>query len=473
MAHILDVHLIGERCFMIASSRIVLMVLAVSYFVGCSKVNFEKEEASVPVPCADGCVKPESDTQTLRIVGQGTSVDILFVNDNSGSMSFEQNEMADSFGSFVQSLDKKDLDYRIGIITTDVSTQASKNANPSDDSMVTANNEARAINQNGALQDGNLIKLSSGSFFITPSTSNREAMFAEAIRRGDSGKETEKCENYISSSASTSLDSSAYKNGLKENCASGDERGIFAANLTVTNNPASFIRAQAQLAIVILADEDNRSGAYAEGIAGGSYKLAPQDLPSNLISTIQQKYPGKSVSIHSIIIKPGNLKNGISVETALSRIAQGIKTKATDGLGNPTDANHPKNIFSGYDSACLTKQNTQVFYADQNPATATKGAVGGSVGYLYSLASKLTGGIEGDICAPQNGQKYEDQILPAITANIADRVGEYSLNCENPSDIQVKFETEPEIAYDINGNKIKFRAPLGVGSVVNVTYKCQ
>lgn len=460
-----------------ASSRLILSMLAVSYFVGCSKVNFEKEEASAPVPCADGCVKPAADTQTLKIVGGGATVDILFVNDNSGSMSFEQNEMADSFSSFVQSLDQKDLDYRIGIITTDVSTAATQSANPNEPNLHTTNNEARAINQNGALQDGNLIKLSDGGYFITPSTANREALFAEAIRRGDGGKETEKCETFLKSSVSTAQGSTAYNDALKVNCASGDERGIFAASLAVSKNSASFIRQGAQLAIVIVADEDVRSGAY--GKYGGSYshRLALQDLPTTLLSNIQSKHPGKQVSVHSIIVKPGNLRSGVSVESAISRISQGVKVDGLDSFNQPKDPNHPDSVFSGKDSACLLSQSRQVYFADQNPNpppedTTSKGAVSGSVGYMYALATKLTGGVEGDICAPQRGQKYEDQILPAITKNISDRVGEYTINCQSPQDIEIKFESGTEVAADINGNKIKFRAPLGQGTVVNVNYKC-
>jgi len=63
-------------------------------------------------------------------------VDILFVIDNSGSMADEQARLARNFTSFVGALDKMDLEYRIGLTTTDVSRSACEDTTPEDGDLV-------------------------------------------------------------------------------------------------------------------------------------------------------------------------------------------------------------------------------------------------------------------------------------------------------------------------------------------------
>jgi len=65
-------------------------------------------------------------------VGSGGKADILFVDDNSGSMSFEQVHMADRFSTFLSALNTQSVDYRIGVITDDTTS---------------SNNPPRTINQ--------------------------------------------------------------------------------------------------------------------------------------------------------------------------------------------------------------------------------------------------------------------------------------------------------------------------------------
>jgi hypothetical protein len=51
-----------------------------------------------------------------------TDLDILFVVDNSGSMAEEQDNLADSFESFITQFAERDLNFQIGVISTDVTT---------------------------------------------------------------------------------------------------------------------------------------------------------------------------------------------------------------------------------------------------------------------------------------------------------------------------------------------------------------
>ena len=54
-------------------------------------------------------------------VGAG-KVDILFVSDNSASMSPIQVKLKDRFSGFIQNLDSKKINYRVAVTTTDVIT---------------------------------------------------------------------------------------------------------------------------------------------------------------------------------------------------------------------------------------------------------------------------------------------------------------------------------------------------------------
>ena len=61
----------------------------------------------------------ESFTQETNISIQKPSVDMLFVIDNSGSMQQEQKALADNFSTFIDNFLEKNIDFKIGIITTD------------------------------------------------------------------------------------------------------------------------------------------------------------------------------------------------------------------------------------------------------------------------------------------------------------------------------------------------------------------
>jgi hypothetical protein len=63
---------------------------------------------------------PSKQTDTFQVALPGTvKTDILFVIDNSGSMSDEQNALASAFSSFITEFVNKGVDYHIGVISTD------------------------------------------------------------------------------------------------------------------------------------------------------------------------------------------------------------------------------------------------------------------------------------------------------------------------------------------------------------------
>ena len=243
-------------------------ILMIGYLIGCSPVKFTEDTSCGSFgnqECEVGPLGIQRYDNTF-VVGP-LEADILFIDDNSGSMSVEQSKMAEKFPNFISSLGT--VDYRIAVTTTDVATSS----NPPD-----------SVNDNGALQDGRFIEFSSGVSVLTPSTANAEQLFLDTVKR----PETLSCEA---------------NNFDADFCPSPDERAIVAANLAVDRGHDEFFRPGAHLAIVILSDEDERSKS---GEIPG-YELATYDKPQVLIDNVKAKFGAdKSFAVHAIMIKPGD-----------------------------------------------------------------------------------------------------------------------------------------------------------------------
>src|SRR5690348_8387825 len=94
-----------------------LMAFIGSY-TACSGVRFSKQ---VDVKqYGDGC--QQQGEASVQCEGTeyvtGGKVDILIVDDNSASMSYEQARLASRFNNFINLLDSKYIDYRIAVTTT-------------------------------------------------------------------------------------------------------------------------------------------------------------------------------------------------------------------------------------------------------------------------------------------------------------------------------------------------------------------
>jgi hypothetical protein len=312
-------------------------------------------------------------------------------------MSYEQARMATAFTNFIQNLDSKKVDYRIAVTTTDIAS---------------ATNAARAVNGNGALQDGNLIGFSGGVSFLTRSSGSVaqiDTAFKNVIRR----PETLACEQFIVDwiGAGQSMETTAYTDAYYAACPSGDERGIYAANLVIQNNPASFIRPEASLAVIFLADEDVRSQLYYYNQPG--FALVDQDKATSFVSLMQSKYPNKAYRAHSIITKDAN---------------------------------------------CLATQNSQ-----------TGGVVSGSYGLEYAALTNQTSGILGDICAASYATQLQN-IFNNIQGQILDKVALY---CSTPSDLTVTLIPDPGIGHSVVDREVRFNTKLPVGTTVQVSYSCE
>lgn len=394
-------------------TRLACLSFAVGFYVGCSPVKFALDAGQCE-KVGQSCVVQNGLYHFDNNVSVGGGkVDILIVDDNSASMSFEQKNLASRFSGFISQLESNSVDYRIGITTTDISSNVSN----------TSNNYPRAINGNGSFQDGNLIAFGSGVPYLTPSSagsqSGRVSLFNNTIVR----QETLQCEqfiaNWVQNYGVSGINTNEYAQQYLANCPSGDERGIFAANLVVKKNPGSFIRSDAHLAIIFLSDEDERSGLYG---SGQGYALSDDDQPNTLIQNISSTYgSGKSVSVHAIVVK---------------------------------------------DNSCLSVQNHQSL---GNPAVAaTNGIVSGSLGSAYLTFPNNGWGKAVDICF----NDYTSQ-LGQISSNIIDRINSASLACSNPQNLVVTISSsDSSITWTQQGSEIRFNKQLPAGTSVHLTYDC-
>lgn len=371
-----------------ALTRLTTLSFLVGLYVGCSPVKFSLDDSK----CKDsGCIVQNGQYtfNYTATAGRG-KVDILIVNDNSASMSFEQARLAPRFTNFISDLDSQGVDYRIAMTTTDIT----KN------------------------RGGNLVSFSDGSAYLSKAQSNRSALFNEAIQR----KETLTCEKFIADWIRSnggnrdSINTPAYQTAYDSNCPSGDERGIYAANLVVNNNPSSFIRGDAHLAVIFLSDEDERSGLYGDQ----GFKLDQMDQPDYLVSNIKAKLGDdkfNSLSVHAIVVK---------------------------------------------DPVCLDRQNEQALDGYQ----PTVGLVQGSIGSAYLTFISTGWGNAADICS----EDYTSQ-LGQIRSKISDRIKDIVLNCSNPTELNVSVSSAP-VAHWMEGKTLKFSEALTPGTTVNLSYKC-
>jgi hypothetical protein len=141
-------------------------------------------------------------------------IDVLFVVDNSGSMSPAQTNLVNNFHSFISNFMTKGYDFQIAVTTTDAYLAGDNFYNKSASAYpnYTSSQKRALANFKGPI--------------ITPSTPNIESQFVSNAAVGDQGD--------------------------------GDERAFSSFREALNRNP-SFHRPDAFLAVIILSDEDDFS----------------------------------------------------------------------------------------------------------------------------------------------------------------------------------------------------------------------
>ena len=242
-------------------------------------------------------------------------VDVIFVIDNSSSMAKEHRSLANQFRDFLE--DIKNIEYRIAVITTDIgsSPENPKSNQPYQDGrFITIEIEGQNYdwleNQNlGLTPDKKVIKAFQSAITRQETldcdiSQNRRQQEREAQNEEEFGQNDEVANRFYNRPSQSS--GSSPETNL---CPSHDERGIYALNLAITN-PAqrAFFREKAHLMVVILSDEDERSGEqYILDHFDGKYDFENYDFPETLVAQVRDHLGlAKSLSVNSIIIPPGD-----------------------------------------------------------------------------------------------------------------------------------------------------------------------
>jgi hypothetical protein len=157
--------------------------------------------AALTTGCSENTLTRPGGSQVLY-QNPPTEVDILLVVDNSCSMQDEQNQLSEGFDRFVEYFEVADVDYHIGVTTTDMES------------------------------DQGALHAAGGYPFITPETPNPADVFRDNVQVGINGWPWEK-----------GLASAAH--ALSDNLAEGANAG--------------FLRDDALLSVIFISDEEDAS----------------------------------------------------------------------------------------------------------------------------------------------------------------------------------------------------------------------
>ncbi|MBC7420078.1 MAG: hypothetical protein H7328_05065 [Bdellovibrio sp.] len=263
--------------------------IALGVLIACSPTKFSNpSQLSGVCNASTNCVQGngyEDYTNVPFKVGAG-KVDILFIDDNSASMSKAHVAMASKFSGFIQNLDTKQIDYRIAITTTDVASVGQK----------------RLVAIGGA-----------NPSFLTKNDPNRINLFNNSIRRN----ETIQCEDHITAYFNTfnvNFQSAAgYQTGYIQKCPSSDTRGLYTGNMVVSDNADSFMRTDANLNIILISNDDVRQGRY---LTDSNYALDVKDTAEGFKAMMQSKYPIKYWDFNSIVVGDSTCKANQTLRNA-------------------------------------------------------------------------------------------------------------------------------------------------------------
>lgn len=189
---------------------------------------------------------PEAVTETTRsvVVDTPVPVDILFVVDNSGSMADEQENLVRNFDAFIQVIAGSNLDYRIAVVSTDMGRNNIEPNGPEVEGIagfdVIESSPFRPVDTNDRSDCREIPGLTHGCF-----RGGRSEPWIDSTRDD--------------AATVRSAFASAARVGT---CGSGAERGTTAMLAALDNTRAGgcnagFLRAEANLVLVFVSDEDD------------------------------------------------------------------------------------------------------------------------------------------------------------------------------------------------------------------------
>lgn len=230
-------------------------------------------------------------------------INILFVVDNSKSMEEELAGIANQFDTFLENIKK--ADYQIAITTTEIGY--GKN-------------------------NGRFVEFSNGQKFLSNPAGDI------LIHRQNV--------QYFQETIKPVVDNT------------DDERGIYALNAALDNAENDmFFRPHSLFVVIVISDEDERSygGRVPEGRIGTVPPLESYDEPETFFRKASHKNTYSIVSLHSIIVKPG--------DTQCQAQSGGVEGRIYAEASNPSPdiISRYGNIRPGHlGSICATDYNSQL-----------------------------------------------------------------------------------------------------------------
>jgi hypothetical protein len=336
-----------------------LIILTV-FLAACGDVKFEttssnNEASGGPTPTPP---LPPVNMHDEIVTPSNNAVDILFVIDNSGSMEDEQQSISTRLSAFTDKITA--LDWRIAITSTDMGGSQSRDSQPKSGWLVPF--------------DG------AGNRYLSPTTPDFAQLFEDTVQLGSNG--------------------------------SGNERGVAAARASVLRNQNDWIRPEAQLAVVVLTDEDECSNQ-------DSGCMSSQDDAQGLVDAVHSAY-----------------------DTAAGK------------------KNFTFNSIAILDEDCRQVQGSQ---------TLNGRLIDAYIGRDYIAASDLTGGIKGSICSDD----YANE-LSAMGDLVQSLSSSAVLQCSPVGGVAVvKYTSDGSlVASHVSGNRVIFDAPVPGGSSLSIDYQC-
>ena len=259
-----------------------------------------------------------------HVVNSGNKkVDILIVDDNSGSMRYEQKSMAKRMSSFLSQL--KGLDWRVAITTTD---------------------PTHSIRGDGRLLE---MKGLSGQYFITSQMDHNMAqkILGDTIQRSETGSSSEQGIYVSYRAVERAMSVGTNTSCRKPNHYSRSKRDIEKYNHCLSkekNSNKDFFRPEANFAVIVISDE-NESG---KGV---------KNKPENLLKFVNTSFPNKLFNFHSIVTRTGDKVclngEGASYGTIYENMSRLTGHGSTGGsiIGSVCEADYGSQL-SGISASC-------------------------------------------------------------------------------------------------------------------------
>lgn len=234
----------------------------IAFFQNCSQVSFDPVSQGLSSQGVDSngdpvipSLKYKNMSQSVQVL-ENTAIDILFVIDNSGSMSAEQQGISNKISGFMEII--KNLDWQVALTTTDPS-ETTKDAKK--DSRPWGDGQFRPFDAD----NGNMFVLKKGNI----SLSDAQGLLAEAINVGIYG--------------------------------SGNERGIQVTSRSIKRAMSSsehqqFFRINSKLVVVVISDEDECSN-------GSCVPNNLESQPQYLVDLVKDRFGSQKVFKFNSIVK--------------------------------------------------------------------------------------------------------------------------------------------------------------------------